>query len=430
MTRFVFGRGIALINHWKYIKKYFNPEFVVDNDSGKWGKTDVYTGLLCISPDQMGKYDNPQVLISIGDPYAVEQVRKQLQDVNADVTILTEELEKWTGDEPLPEKFESIKKEQKKIFLFNTPEHDNIGDHLISLSEIEFLKQRFRDYRIFEITDIEYVWYHSQIKKYVAPEDVILITGGGFLGSLWLYNGEINVRNILCEYPNNRVIILPQTIYFEQNERGNAELKKTQESYNRHKNLTICAREQASYQLLRSIVKPHVKLVCLPDMALYYRRLSSIKREKTALLCLRTDKESVIPEKTKEFICHILEENGWKIRETSMHSGQAVGIAGREEQIENKLDEISEAGIVITDTLHCMVSAIVTDSPCIAFNNLSGKVKGVYEWVKTQPYVWFCNDLSEFEMIFGEVQTMEPGNNIVNFESYENELEKIIRGRQ
>ena len=30
MARFVFGMGIALINHWKIIKKNFNPDYGID----------------------------------------------------------------------------------------------------------------------------------------------------------------------------------------------------------------------------------------------------------------------------------------------------------------------------------------------------------------------------------------------------------------
>ena len=63
----------------------------------------------------------------------------------------------------------------------------------------------------------------------MTVNDIILITGGGFLGSLWLYNGEENVRNILKEYPDNKVIILPQTIYFEKNKRGEKNEKRKRE---------------------------------------------------------------------------------------------------------------------------------------------------------------------------------------------------------
>ena len=52
MARFVFGMGIALINHWKYIKRFFDPEYVLDNDRNKWGTVEPHTNLPCLSPEQ------------------------------------------------------------------------------------------------------------------------------------------------------------------------------------------------------------------------------------------------------------------------------------------------------------------------------------------------------------------------------------------
>lgn len=211
MARFVFGMGIALINHWKIIKKNFNPDYGIDNDKSKWGREDTYTNLTCIAPEALSGQKDAEVLITIGDPYVIETVKKQLDDMHIQYKVLIQEIDKWTSEENMPKRLQSMSLNEKKILLFNTPEHDNIGDHLITLAELDFLKRYFQDYKIYEITDIEYSWYHLKIKKNITVNDIILITGGGFLGSLWLYNGEENVRNILKEYPDNKVIILPQT---------------------------------------------------------------------------------------------------------------------------------------------------------------------------------------------------------------------------
>lgn len=430
MARFVFGMGVALINHWKYIKRFFDPEYVLDNDRNKWGTVEPHTNLPCLSPEQLQKFEQPEILITVGDPYIAEQIKDQLKKADIEGKILTDELEKWTKGAPLPEHLEAMSKLRKKILLFNTPEHDNVGDHLITLSEMDFLNERFSDYEIYEITDIEYTWHHSAIKERVGEDDIILITGGGFLGSLWLYNGENNVRSILQEYPCNKVIILPQTIYFEENERGKTELKKTTDIYSHHKNFTICAREQMSYHFLQSVLPGSVKMLQLPDAALYYKTYNIPEKEETrnALVCLRRDKEQIISEQTRKLIYDKLEKNGWGITETSMHSGNFDGIAGRRDQVEAKLNEIGQAGVVVTDTLHCMVSAAITGTPCIAFDNLSGKVQGVYEWIENLPYIRICKDASGFEEVLQKVCRAAPQK--INLESYEDQLENVIRGRQ
>lgn len=428
MTRFVFGMGIALINHWKYIKSFFQPEYVLDNDRNKWGKVESHTQLLCLSPEQLQKFEQPEVLITVGDPYIAGQINEQLKKINIEGKILIDELKKWTKGVQLPEHLQTMSKLEKKILLFNTPEHDNVGDHLIALSEMEFLENHFGDYKIYEITDVEYTWHHCAIKDRVGEDDIILITGGGFLGSLWLYNGENNVRSILQEYPCNKVIILPQTIYFEENERGKIELKKTIDIYSQHKNLIICAREQMSYHFLQSVLPISIKVQQLPDAALYYKIQNMPKRVKAenALVCLRVDKEQAISEQTRKLIDDKLKKNGWKIKETSMHSGNFDGIAGRKKQVNDKLNEIGQAGVIVTDTLHCMVSAAITGTPCIAFDNLSGKVRGVYEWIENLSYIQICRDISRFEELLWIVHP--DASQKMNLDYYEECLENVIRG--
>ena len=79
MARFVFGMGIALINHWKYIKRFFDPEYVLDNDRNKWGTVEPHTNLPCLSPEQLQKFEQPEVLITVGEPYIAEQIKDQLK---------------------------------------------------------------------------------------------------------------------------------------------------------------------------------------------------------------------------------------------------------------------------------------------------------------------------------------------------------------
>ena len=66
---------------------------------------------------------------------------------------------------------------------------------------------------------------------------------------------------------------------------------------------------------------------------------------------------------------------------------QNISPRRREFFLNKKLDEFAKAEIVITDRLHGMIFATITGTPCIAFDNLSNKVSGVYEWIMDQSYV-------------------------------------------
>ncbi len=429
MTKFVFGAGIALVNNWKLIKKNYDPAYCVDNNSSRWG-IEKNTNLPCIGPEQMMTYDHPEVLITVGDPYAIAVIKRQLDALKVPYTILIDKIAEWAALEEFPLHLKSLcQKSKRKILLINTPEHDNIGDHLIALSELEFLNTRFKEYSIFEITDIEYLWFGKELRKYINDDDIILITGGGFLGSLWLYNGENNVRDILKSYRENKVFILPQTVYFEQNDRGKCEYENTLKSYNDHKNLTVIFREEQSFQFFKNTEKIKFEIKLMPDMALYFKEYrQSTDRRSGVLLCIRNDKESILPESDKEYIKTFFEGTRFDVKEISMHSGNFEGIDKRLEQVNEKLNEIASAKIIVTDTLHCMISAAITGTPCIAFDNLSGKVKNVYQWIKDLPYMFFCDDLSEFEDLMEGIEENNYEFKLPYLDQYLDELERQIRG--
>ena len=347
-----------------------------------------------------------EVLITVGDPYVVSDIKVRLDNMHIDrYYVLTEVLPKWGENEALPERLSFTTKE-KKIVLFNTPEHDNIGDHLIAVSSMDVLKNLFSDKRIYEISDIDYLWYGGKIRSNITSEDIILIAGGGFLGSLWLYNGESNVRSIIMEYPQNKIVILPQTLYFEDSIRGEMEYKKSSEIYQSHNDLVLCTRDYKSEQLGKQLMKLPDNVKLLPDMALFYERFNnqeSIPKTNKVLVCLRKDKEGVLKQTDKDIIYSVLNKMGYEIEETSMHASMVFGKDSRESIVAKKLRELSQARIVVTDTLHCMVSSALAGTACIAFDNISGKVSGVYQWIKSLEYIRICESADEFEHMLIEI---------------------------
>ena len=68
------------------------------------------------------------------------------------------------------------------------------------------------------------------------------------------------------------------------------------------------------------------------------------------------------------------------------------------------LKQIKKSKLLITDRLHGMIFAVITNTPCIAFANKSGKVKGVYNWIsKDNDYVKFANSVEQFKQILEDL---------------------------
>ena len=57
----------------------------------------------------------------------------------------------------------------------------------------------------------------------------------------------------------------------------------------------------------------------------------------------------------------------------------------------NKINEFADVQLVITDRLHSMIFSIIGGTKCIAFDNKTKKVSGVYdEWLKNESGLKIC----------------------------------------
>jgi pyruvyl transferase EpsO len=116
----------------------------------------------------------------------------------------------------------------------------------------------------------------------------IVFHGGGNLGDLYpLHN---NFRNLVINrYPDNKIVILPQTLHFSSKEK----LKGTAAIYRQHPNIHLCVRDHASLKIASEYLSDHVYLV--PDMAHFLWPLASGSNTNghlDTLFLIRGDKES------------------------------------------------------------------------------------------------------------------------------------------
>ena len=165
--------------------------------------------------------------------------------------------------------------------LWGLPYYSNIGDTLIWEGELEFLKSI--PYKCIGTCG----WDEYECKP-LSKDTVILITGGGYFGDVWRKAWD-NALSAIERYPDNPIILLPQTIFYESQtllEADSVRLAKLQ-------NLTVCVRDEVSYQIAKTHFKNTVRLV--PDMAFCiskgYLDQWRVAEEDKVLFLKRTDKE-------------------------------------------------------------------------------------------------------------------------------------------
>ena len=79
-----------------------------------------------------------------------------------------------------------------------------------------------------------------------------------------------------------------------------------------------------------------------------------------------------------------------------------------EKEIQKKLEEFASARMVITDRLHGMIFAAITQTPCIVLDSLSHKLRGCYEWLSELDYIRFVDNIDELQQVMDELSNVVP----------------------
>ena len=274
----------------------------------------------------------------------------------------------------------------KAVFLVLTPEHGNLGDHAIALAETELLAQLGVKYIEVPGWKLQEMMREKQLDSFNRYP--ILINGGGNLGTLWM-DVEALERTIFQKNPRSPIFVLPNTIFYEENDWGQEELQKSIRIYNGHKRLKLYAREQTSYDVMKPIYRD-VQLI--PDMVLSLKKDDHSFTRKGCLLCLRGDCERTRTQEDDEIIrLQATQLFGEEVRDTDMVLPYRIPIEQREKTLNEKFDQFLSAELVITDRLHGMIFCAITGTPCIVIDSKSPKVRGCYEWIRHLDYIRFAD---------------------------------------
>lgn len=152
-------------------------------------------------------------------------------------------------------------------------------------------------------------------------------------------------------------------------------------------NITIAAREEQSFNIMKELY-PKANILLTPDIVLSMGVQEFENDRNGVLLCFRDDQEKGLDNRDiYKLVCR-LKRQGYDCSMTSMIYHQCIteGMWG---------EEIASSKLLITDRLHGMIFAALTQTPCIVFGNNHHKVFGVYQWIKELPYIQFVFSVDE-----------------------------------
>ena len=311
------------------------------------------------------------------------------------------------------------------VFLIFTPEHANLGDHAIAYSEQIMLDKLKITY--YEITGMQL--YKLQQYKFLKllNHATVLINGGGNLGTLWPDIEKMN-RWIISEIKKSTICILPNSIYYGSDEKGQNELLKSIAIYNSHQKLFLYAREKKSYELMRNI---YINVKIVPDMVLNLNVCYVQLHRTGCLFCMRDDIEKTVTEQEFQQLYNAAKEIFETVSYTNTVLNYNVSVTQRQEELRKKFDEFKKAELVITDRLHGMIFCAITGTKCIVLNGKSPKIAGCFEWIKNLGYIALIDKATDMKKVYQSMQDYPNYYNNKNmeqlFQNLENDITNIVR---
>lgn len=304
-----------------------------------------------------------------------------------------------------PALYSMQKKTGHKVFLLLSPQYLNFGDHAIALSEIKNLQKLFPESAIVDANYSMFEFWSEQVKKAIRPGDVIVVTGGGFMGNLWPANQTLTEK-VIELFPDNRIVFAPQTIFFKDTPTAAAEKAAFRDKLIRHGNFFFYGRDEQSCRQMAELGFVRGRAFDLmPDFVLMMPPLDGLHlRSGNAAVCLRADEEAAdgLRAQVEQALAALIPGQIDSIKMAQDHAEIPVWL--REKFVRDKLQQFADAGIIVTDRLHGMIYATYTGTPCIAFDNVSKKVSGVHEWIKSLDYVVIAHDISELPELIDRIK--------------------------
>lgn len=297
------------------------------------------------------------------------------------------------------------------VALLDYPNNPNVGDSLIWLGEIAYLKSR--NVKLAYTCDARN-FNRDELAAALDKDTIILIHGGGNFGTLWPEEQQFRLR-VLREFPGRQIIQLSQSIHFDDP----LAVAETAQAIRAHGNYTLLARDQASFDFASAHFE--CKVILCPDMAFFIGALESNQIAQCDRFILsRTDHEKSgnwlagLQDMQQEASVDVSDwlKASWYER-FLVRIGQHTAIMRRiidpnnkalffmwnhlaRQRLKRGRGLLERGKVVISDRLHAHILAVLLNKPHAVIDNANRKISGLHQtW--TMPYqgVAFVNDIQE-----------------------------------
>lgn len=278
--------------------------------------------------------------------------------------------------------------------------HPNLEDLAQTICTRDWIQKNYPEAFVVEIPPRDFYFDKekmlSVMKSAVLQTDLIVFQSGYTMTGVHEY--EAMRRIILESFPNNRIVILPQTIFYQTAEAT----KWAVETYKDRKNLLLLARDRISYEKAQSLFG-YTQMAMFPDIVttLIGKKAFNSLRE-GILFCVRDDWERLYTKKEmKTLIHHIKQYMPVSQTDTTVRIANTEDWENTRALIEQTIEGYSKFKLIVTDRYHGTIFALIAGTPVIILKTTDHKVVTGVEWFEPcmPDYISVADTLEQAEKL-------------------------------
>ncbi|WP_248722986.1 polysaccharide pyruvyl transferase family protein [Seonamhaeicola sp. ML3] len=309
----------------------------------------------------------------------------------------------------------------KRIYIFLSADYGNLGDVAITYAQHKFLKEKYPDFLVTEIPISNTLNGIEFVKRKINKTDIVTTVGGGNMGDLYPMI-ELFRQLVIENFKDNPIIAFPQTADFEHS----SALKKAIKRYSKHKNLTLIAREQKTFEFFKTYFDKN-NILLTPDIVLSLDKVKPLRTRKGAIICLRDDKEKKLTQDQDNVLKTIIEDNFETFKHRDTHiGGENLSLFNRVKALHLIWDDFKSAELIITDRLHGMIFSYITGTPALVFLNNNHKVKSSYHWINSASHIKLVDEFS-VENIKKSINELKKIDNVTQLKNMSHLYNVIVK---
>lgn len=289
-----------------------------------------------------------------------------------------------------------IKKNDKKIFYFGIPEHNNLGDLAQTFCTNKWIKQNYPDYKIIQLrTRVSFDKTFIKYLKSILNELDIFIFQSGYCTRDKNPDHLMHLF-IMKRFPNQRAVILPQTVKLVSKK----EIEKTKSIFSNCNHFLFITRDHISYDKAAEFLHKE-QIALFPDIVtsmIGHRQV--VPKRDGMLFCVRNDGEKYYSDEKIHTAIEYLHKVTPRIdiTDTNIDIDVQTAYNDLEGVIQNKVADFSRYRVIITDRYHGTIFSLIANTPVVIIKTNDHKVTAGYEWFKgifDEDSIRLAKDLNE-----------------------------------